>query len=207
MASRMYRSASGKPIDMGQLLLKNENVRAVGNMGVNAKGDKIDKVNNVVESKNRQVHKEYKKQILNTVVDVPPQSSSVKVPVQEPIVEEKIEEVVGLDDDDKTIDLNQVNQSSEESVVEEPVTVEEMDQTVKETAVQNFKQSVVEEVVEKESVIEEVVEEPVVATPKTTKKKSTGGLASAIAKAREIKQEKLQTEKEKAKSTKGVKKI
>ena len=203
----MYRSASGKPIDMGQLLLKNENVRAVGNMGVNAKGDKIDKVNNVVESKNRQVHKEYKKQILNTVVDVPPQSSSVKVPVQEPIVEEKIEEVVGLDDDDKTIDLNQVNQSSEESVVEEPVTVEEMDQTVKETAVQNFKQSVVEEVVEKESVIEEVVEEPVVATPKTTKKKSTGGLASAIAKAREIKQEKLQTEKEKAKSTKGVKKI
>jgi len=32
-------------------------------------------------------------------------------------------------------------------------------------------------------------------------------LASAIAKAREIKQEKLQTEKEKAKSTKGVKKI
>jgi len=207
MASRMYRSASGKPIDMGQLLLKNENVRAVGNMGVNAKGDKIDKVNNVVESKNRQVHKEYKKQILNTVVDVPPQSSSVKVPVQEPIVEEKIEEVVGLDDDDKTIDLNQVNQSSEESVVEEPVTVEEMDQTVKETAVQNFKQSVVEEVVEKESVIEEVAEEPVVATPKTTKKKSTGGLASAIAKAREIKQEKLQTEKEKAKSTKGVKKI
>ena len=203
----MYRSASGKPIDMGQLLLKNENVRAVGNMGVNAKGDKIDKVNNVVESKNRQVHKEYKKQILNTVVDVPPQSSSVKVPVQEPIVEEKIEEVVGLDDDDKTIDLNQVNQSSEESVVEEPVTVEEMDQTVKETAVQNFKQSVVEEVVEKESVIEEVAEEPVVATPKTTKKKSTGGLASAIAKAREIKQEKLQTEKEKAKSTKGVKKI
>ena len=203
----MYRSASGKPIDMGQLLLKNENVRAVGNMGVNAKGDKIDKVNNVLESKNRQVHKEYKKQILNTVVDVPPQSSSVKVPVQEPIVEEKIEEVVGLDDDDKTIDLNQVNQSSEEPVVEEPVTVEEMNQTVKETAVQNFKQSVVEEVVEKESVIEEVAEEPVVATPKTTKKKSTGGLASAIAKAREIKQEKLQTEKEKAKSTKGVKKI
>ena len=202
MASRMYRSASGKPIDMGQLLLKNENVRAVGNMGVNAKGDKIDKVNNVVESKNRQVHKEYKKQILNTVVDVPPQSSSVNVPVQEPIVEEKIEEVVGLDDDDKTIDLNQVNQSSEEPVVEEPVTVEEMNQTVKETAVENFKQSVVEEVVEKESVIEEVVEEP-----KTTKKKSTGGLASAIAKAREIKQEKLQTEKEKAKSTKGVKKI
>jgi len=202
MASRMYRSASGKPIDMGQLLLKNENVRAVGNMGVNAKGDKIDKVNNVLESKNRQVHKEYKKQILNTVVDVPPQSSSVNVPVQEPIVEEKIEEVVGLDDDDKTIDLNQVNQSSEEPVVEEPVTVEEMNQTVKETAVENFKQSVVEEVVEKESVIEEVVEEP-----KTTKKKSTGGLASAIAKAREIKQEKLQTEKEKAKSTKGVKKI
>ena len=202
MASRMYRSASGKPIDMGQLLLKNENVRAVGNMGVNAKGDKIDKVNNVLESKNRQVHKEYKKQILNTVVDVPPQPSSVNVPVQEPIVEEKIEEVVGLDDDDKTIDLNQVNQSSEEPVVEEPVTVEEMNQTVKETAVENFKQSVVEEVVEKESVIEEVVEEP-----KTTKKKSTGGLASAIAKAREIKQEKLQTEKEKAKSTKGVKKI
>ena len=39
---RTYRSSQGKSIDLGTLLLQNETVRAVGNMGVNARGDRID---------------------------------------------------------------------------------------------------------------------------------------------------------------------
>ena len=59
MSSKLYRSALGKPVDMGALLLKNENVRAVGNMGVNAKGDVIDKKNETITSKAHQVNQNY----------------------------------------------------------------------------------------------------------------------------------------------------
>ncbi len=37
-----YRTAMGKTVDMAALTAKNEKVRAVGNMSVNARGDTID---------------------------------------------------------------------------------------------------------------------------------------------------------------------
>ena len=40
-----YRSAQGKMVDMSVLAAKNEKVRAVGNMNVNARGDVIDENN------------------------------------------------------------------------------------------------------------------------------------------------------------------
>jgi hypothetical protein len=43
-----YRSAQGKVIDMNALIAKNEKVRAVGNMKVNARGDTIDSQGKVV---------------------------------------------------------------------------------------------------------------------------------------------------------------
>lgn len=43
-----YRSAQGKVIDMNALITKNEKVRAVGNMKVNARGDTIDSHGKVV---------------------------------------------------------------------------------------------------------------------------------------------------------------
>ena len=42
MSRKIYKSAMGKTVDLGALLLQNEQVRAVGNMGVNAAGDRID---------------------------------------------------------------------------------------------------------------------------------------------------------------------
>ena len=62
MAGKIYKSAQGKTVDMGQLMLKNEKVRAVGNMKVNARGDMIDDMNRVISSKNDQVNKQYNKQ-------------------------------------------------------------------------------------------------------------------------------------------------
>jgi hypothetical protein len=37
----VYRSARGKEVDMGKLALQNELTPAVGNMSVNARGDKL----------------------------------------------------------------------------------------------------------------------------------------------------------------------
>ena len=57
MTKKQYRSAMGKTVDMGALLLQNESVRAVGNMGVNARGDVINSNNRVIEKKSQQVQR------------------------------------------------------------------------------------------------------------------------------------------------------
>ena len=57
MTKKQYRSAMGKTVDMGSLLLQNEGVRAVGNMGVNARGDVINSNNKVIEKKSRQIQR------------------------------------------------------------------------------------------------------------------------------------------------------
>lgn len=62
MTRKIYKSAMGKPVDLGALLLQNEQTRAVGNMNVNARGDQLDSANRVVEPKNRQVQRRYNKQ-------------------------------------------------------------------------------------------------------------------------------------------------
>lgn len=65
MTNRTYRTAQGKTVDLGALQLKNENVRAVGNMSVNARGDLLDSYNRPIDSRNQQVAKQYQKQVTN----------------------------------------------------------------------------------------------------------------------------------------------
>lgn len=62
MTSKVYKTAQGKTVDMGRLALQNENVRAVGNMKVNARGDLVDDMNRVVSKKTEQVQKQYNNQ-------------------------------------------------------------------------------------------------------------------------------------------------
>lgn len=149
MAQRIYRTAQGKKVDMGALLLKNEDVRAVGNMGVNAKGDLINNSNTTTSSRTEQVNQQYRKQIRNQIIDVPTSKQPALV------------------------------------IKDEPEIIEGFDN---------------------EGIAQPVVEEKVVPEPAATKK-TAGGLASAIAKAREVEQKKLQTPREESRSTKGVKKI
>jgi hypothetical protein len=63
MTKQVYRTAQGKVIDMGKLMLQNEKIRAVGNMNVNARGDQIDHNNQVVSKKTAQVQRQYNRQI------------------------------------------------------------------------------------------------------------------------------------------------
>jgi hypothetical protein len=151
MANKMYRTALGKSVDMGSIVSTNETVRAVGNMGVNARGDVIDNKNTSVSSRNTQVNNQYRKQIRNQVVDAPVGTASTNASVKQELVPE--ETIDGLD--------------TTPVVTEEEVAVE--------------------------------------ATPTVVKK--TSGLASAIAKAREVEQKKLKTPREEARGKTGVKKI
>jgi hypothetical protein len=66
MTNKIYKSAMGKTVDLGALILQNEHVRAVGNMGVNASGDLLDGSNQVINTRNQQVQRQYSKQTSST---------------------------------------------------------------------------------------------------------------------------------------------
>ena len=88
MTSRTYRTAQGKTVDLGQLILQNENVRAVGNMNVNARGDRLDSSNRVIDSKNQQVQRQHQRQIASNVSDQTVHTSNVHARRAKKAVEE-----------------------------------------------------------------------------------------------------------------------
>ena len=55
----MARSALGREINMSALASRNEKVRAVGNMRVNARGDLVDSNNNIITNANKRVESSY----------------------------------------------------------------------------------------------------------------------------------------------------
>jgi len=151
MSNKIYRSAMGKPVDLGALLLQNEKVRAVGNMNVNARGDIIDSANRVIETKNRQVQRHYQKQTNVTNGPVATSIRSAKAQI------EKTE-----------VDLTEVDLTEFSDLPEDNDVV--------------------------------IVKEPETETP------PKGGLAAAIARSREVKQELDKTPRQQAQSQ-GLKRI
>ncbi len=74
MTQKIYRTAKGKTVDFGSLRLQNEHVRAVGNMGVNTRGDRIDANGNVIDSANDQLQRRMQRQ--SNVSDGPVHTST-----------------------------------------------------------------------------------------------------------------------------------
>lgn len=114
MTQRTYRTANGKVVDLGALQLKNENVRAVGNMPVNARGDLLDSYDRPIQSRPQQVATQYRKQVTNVHDDgvvaskraradnrpqVQPVADAAPAPVAEavpaPVAEEAVAEESG----------------------------------------------------------------------------------------------------------------
>ena len=83
MTRKIYRTAQGKTVDLGALQLRNENVRAVGNMKVNARGDLIDSGNRAIDSRNQQVARQYQRQTTN-VSSAPVRTSQAAASVPKP---------------------------------------------------------------------------------------------------------------------------
>lgn len=65
-----YKTAMGKIVDMSQIVAKNEHVRAVGNMHVNARGDDIDSNGRVINPVTRKVGKSYQKTVSNRAANI-----------------------------------------------------------------------------------------------------------------------------------------
>jgi hypothetical protein len=87
MTKKIYRTAQGKVVDLGSIILQNENTRAVGNMGVNARGDIVDSRNKSVKSRTQQVSRQYNRQISN--VQDEPVKTSRKAKADEPTPESR----------------------------------------------------------------------------------------------------------------------
>jgi uncharacterized membrane protein YukC len=59
----IHRTAHGVPVDMAALTAKNEKIRAVGNMNVNARGDVLDSNNKIIKDNTKRVKNNYSKTV------------------------------------------------------------------------------------------------------------------------------------------------
>ena len=87
-----FNTAMGRQLDMSALAAKNEKVRAVGNMNVNARGDVLDSHNQVINDGNQRINRVYQKTVNNKLMvdDITPKQAA-QVPTPQPQV--KFEEL------------------------------------------------------------------------------------------------------------------
>jgi hypothetical protein len=218
MSVKIYKSALGRVVDLGALMLENENTRAVGNMGVNARGDIVDGANRVVETRNKQVQKHYKQQVTTNTASVVPTVSTRAAKKQQaqqqaqqkaskakvakaavpPVTKEKIvnDSVLDVYNDERLVS-NFDKMPDTAPVVE--VDVPEIESaTPVEVDIPEIES--MEELAELEAAIPELPQDPIKSIPR-------GGLAAAIAKAQTVKQELLKTPRQAAQARPGVNKI
>ena len=65
------KSALGKSIDMASIARRNEKVRAVGNMNVNARGDILNRNNEVITDATQRVRRKYNQTVSNPGTNIP----------------------------------------------------------------------------------------------------------------------------------------
>jgi len=127
MTTKVYKTARGKSVDIGSLRLQNENVRAVGNMGVNARGDRIDSQGNIIDPINKQIQRRIQKQ--TNVSSGPVQSSSkaTQKPADIPEVEDDplgpLDAVENTITEPDTVDIEDTVDTTDSTATDEPATV------------------------------------------------------------------------------------
>ncbi len=92
----IYRTAQGKRLDMSILVRKNEKVRAVGNMSVNARGDTIDSQGRVVVPVTKKVGDKYQRTVSNRSAKLKKREQELFEPIEtSPAPESKL----GIEDE------------------------------------------------------------------------------------------------------------
>ena len=213
MATKVYKSAMGRVVDMGALMLENENTRAVGNMKVNARGDKIDVANKVTETKNKQVQRHYQRQVTNTTEQVP--TTSTKAAKQQHAQKKSAKEKVAKDTNVPVSTSRAGTQRAKEKVVKEDVLENKQVEYKLEDLVEALPEiESMEELAELEATIPELVNDPIIepiAEPAPVEPEKAaiprGGLAAAMAKSQSVKQELMKTQRQLAQGKPGVNKI
>ena len=192
--AKTYRTANGGKVDLGALILSNENTRAAGNMGVNARGDKIDSNNQVIETRNEQIQRAYDMTVNNQPVDELPPTSikhAKKLEKERAIIEKREANPSAVKQRPTKAELRKIKKDLPEAT-KDPLPVKEKESLP----------SAVDDAAEVMSKPEKVVQ-----PAQTLKKVPQGGLAAAIAKAKEIREEPEKTARQMQQEQKGVKRI
>lgn len=203
----------GRVVDLGALMLENENTRAVGNMNVNARGDILDGADRVVETRNKQVQKHYQRQVVTNTASVVPTVSTraaKKQQAQQKISKAKVAKgTVPPAAKEKVVNDSVLEAYNEERLVSKfdkiadtaPVEVNVPETASTETVNMDVPEiESMEELTELEAAIPELPQDTIQSIPR-------GGLAAAIAKAQTVKQELLKTPRQVAQDRPGVNKI
>ena len=193
---KTYRTSSGKTVDFGALILANETAPAIGNMNVNARGDEIDPAGNITKSR-EQIMREYNE--LNTMVPS----------------DDKIPEGTGISADEDWKDWEPPKTVETSSVPIQPVipntppppipTKEPAPEPIKEPEPVKQKQDE-----SKPMTVAQMVEanpDRVIDKTNDTKKLPTGGLAAAVAAAKEVEDNVQESPQQKQLNTPGVRRI
>jgi len=98
MTKKTYRTAQGRVVDLGAMMVQNETVRAVGNMSVNARGDIIDSQDRVLATRGEQVNRNLNRQ---TNANPGPVPSSNRVPEAPKLSEAELLELARKERQDK----------------------------------------------------------------------------------------------------------
>ena len=215
VGKKVYRSSQGKSIDLGALLLQNETVRAVGNMGVNARGDRINIQNKVIDTKNKISQRAYNKQI--GPQDVKPQTHASPIEDVVPAQPFAPDPYELQERNDKEHNAFKAQRKAEKEVAKankpKKTTAKKTIPVITEKILDVEATTPVQPVIAPPSqppgpVVQptsQPVKEPEPTVQTTTKK--TGGLADAIARAKSIKQEAIKTPRQQAQEKSGVKRI
>ena len=212
VGKKVYRSSQGKSVDLGALLLQNETVRAVGNMGVNARGDRINIQNKVIDTKAKISQRAYNKQI--GPQDDTPQSFAPPVTNVVPAQSTAPDPYELQERNDKEHNAFKAQRKAEKEVAKanKPRKTAAKKTPVINEKILDVKASIPVQPVTPPSPtpppppVSEPTPEPV-KEPGPTVQKKASGLADAIARAKIIKQEALQTPRQQAQEKAGVKRI
>lgn len=107
---KIYRSAQGKQVDVDLLRLRNEEVIAVGNMKVNARGDELGPGGNVVKTRNQAMDEYYEANAVYTKESVAEDARQLRMHNQQ---------LAEPDDDVSDLDSS-ITEQDEEMPVEKP---------------------------------------------------------------------------------------
>ena len=113
-----HRSAMGKQVDMASLAAKNEKVRAVGNMKVNARGDTIDSQGRVTRPVTEKVNSAYAKTVGNRSAQVKPAAPQVDAARPTPTAPVTVAPIVAIPAADP-FQLNEIELELENNLEEE----------------------------------------------------------------------------------------
>ena len=200
MAKREYKTSTGRAIDFDTLSLKGEETIAVGNMGVNARGDKLGTGGEVVKSREEVMADYYRIHNGTIPEDKPDPDDDPSGPMDSPITADAVP-TLEADNDPAIISSDELARALADAapvVKEEPAL-----RSVAAEKLAPIEQPTVK-MPEEDNHSQEVKEEPVKAEAEEPK----GGLASAVAKVKTTKpvvKEKTAEQEEKAKG--GVKRL